>query len=138
MKTTLCCILTLLCMLPCAFGQNGSATPYLEYSDLVSGPSGGGPDSLGAIVTVFGAGFGNSRGGSSVMLGGAQVHHILQWSDRKILFQIDSTAKTGELRVLANGKPSNPLSFAVTPGKIHFVSATGKDSSNGSFANPWK
>jgi len=125
-------------MLRCAFGQNGAATPYLEYSDLVSGPSSGGPDSMGAIVTVFGAGFGSSQGGSSVMLAGAQIHHILKWSDRKIVFQIDSMAKTGELRVIVNGKPSNPLSFAVTPGSIHFVSARGSDSSSGSFANPWK
>jgi hypothetical protein len=138
MRPTLCCILTLLCTLSCAFGQNGTAAPYLEYSDLVSGPPSGGPDSLGAIVTVFGAAFGNTQGGSSVMLGGAEVHHILQWSDRKIIFQIDSQAKTGELRVLANGKPSNPLSFAITPGSIHFVSAHGSDSSGGSFASPWK
>ena len=98
--------------------------PYLEYSDLVNGPPSGGPDSLGAIVTIFGAAFGKARRTSSVTLAEAPVHHILHWSDRKIVFQIDSTAKSGELHVLANGKRSNALSFAVTPGSIHFVSAT--------------
>jgi hypothetical protein len=138
MKTSLCLVLAILCGLSHAVGENGPAAPYLEYSDLVSGPSSGGPDSLGTIVTVFGAAFGESQGDSSVTLADSPVHHILHWSDQKIIFQIDSTAKTGELRVLESGKRSNPLPFTVIPGSIHFVSGGGSDSHSGSFTSPWK
>src|ERR1700759_2408604 len=98
MKIALWWILSFLCTLSPAFGESGNpAPPYLEYSDLVNGPPAGGPDSLGAIVTLFGAAFGKSQGDSSVTLADMPVRHVLQWSDRKIIFQIDRTAKSGEL-----------------------------------------
>lgn len=138
MRITLSCILPLLCALSYALDDRSPASPYLEFSDLVSGPSSGGPDSGGAIVTVFGAALGNGQGESSLTLADAPVRHILHWSDRQIIFQIDSSAKTGELHVIAGGKRSNPLPFMVTAGTIHFVSVTGSDSATGSLAKPWK
>ncbi len=138
MKSTLCLVLAVLCRWPLALAQSGPPAPYLEYSDLVSGPSSGGSDSLGAIVTVFGAGLGESQQTSTLTLADTPLHHILHWSDHTIVFQIDPTAKSGELRVLENGKRSNPLPFTVAPGRIHFVSGGGSDNHNGSFGNPWK
>src|SRR3954469_1015510 len=104
MRIVLWCVLPLLCALSHASNEIGTPAPYLKYSDLVSGPPSGGPDSGGAIVTIFGTAFGKTQKESSVTLADAPVHHILHWSDQKIIFQIDSAAKTGELRVLAEGK----------------------------------
>lgn len=118
--------------------QDRNSGPHLTYSDLVSGPGSGGEDNLGAIVSMFGAGFGTLQGGSSVVLAGTPVRHILQWTEHKIVFQIDSSAQSGELRVLSNGRSSNPLFFTVIQGSIHFVSATGRDSAAGFFTSPWK
>jgi hypothetical protein len=138
MRCVLWCILPLLCGLAQASNEMPSATPYLKYSDLVSGPASGGPDSLGAIVTVFGAGFGNSAKESLLTLADSPIKHILRWNDNKIVFQIDSTANTGELRVTVRGKRSNVLPFEVVPGGIHFVSTNGKDTNGGSFTSPWR
>jgi Right handed beta helix region/IPT/TIG domain len=139
MKIALWWILSFLCTLSPAFSESGNpAPPYLEYSDLVNGPPAGGPDSFGAIVTLFGAGFGKSQEDSSVTLADVPVRHVLRWSDREIIFQIDRAAKSGEVRVLANGKRSNSLPFAVTPGSIHFVATKGSDGNDGSFTSPWK
>lgn len=121
-----------------ANAQDSGAAPYLEYSDLVSGPASGGPDNLGAIVTLFGAGFGDVQEHASVLLAGTPIHHILQWAQHKIVFQLDSTAQSGELRVFSNGRFSNPILFSVRHGSIHFVAAKGHDSGSGSFTNPWK
>src|ERR1700760_1512445 len=50
--------------------QGSGSAPYLEYSDLISGPASGGPDNLGAIVTLFGADFGDEQEHASVLLDG--------------------------------------------------------------------
>jgi len=41
-------------------------SPVLFYSDLESGPNTGGENNHGAFVTVYGDGFGNTQGGSTV------------------------------------------------------------------------
>jgi hypothetical protein len=138
MRRTLCFVLPLLCALSPAFGERAPAAPSLDFSDLVSGPSSGGPDSGGAIVSLFGSAFGNSQGQSSVTLADVPQPHILQWSDRRIVIQIDPSARSGELRVIAGGRRSNPLPFTIVAGSIHFVSGRGSDAASGSFARPWK
>ncbi len=138
MRALLRCSLAFVFILFHSFAENGATTPYLEYSDLVSGPAAGGRDNLGAIITVFGAGFGGTQEQSSISLAGVQLDRILQWTDHKIIFQIDSTAKSGEVRVRVNGRMSNSLSFDVNHGDIHFVSAKGNDNNSGSFTAPWR
>jgi len=115
-----------------------NAQARIAYSDLVSGPATGGEENQGAIVTVVGSAFGESQGSSEVLLAGSPVKRILQWTDRRIAFQIGSSAKTGEIQVVTGGKESNPVSFTVTTGSIHFVSPTGHDLASGSWASPWR
>lgn len=138
MRRTLCLVVPLLCALSPAFSEQASTAPTLDFSDLVSGPPSGGPDSGGAIVSLFGSAFGNSQAESSVTLADAPVRRILQWSDRRVVIQIDPSARSGELRVIAGGRRSNPLPFTIVAGNIHFVSVRGNDAAGGSFARPWK
>jgi hypothetical protein len=112
--------------------------PHIAYSDLVSGPADGGENNLGAIVTVCGSGFGSIQGTSQVLLAGTPVRRILQWTDYRIAFQIGSTAKSGDVRVVSGGVQSNASRFTITAGKIYFVSPSGRDGAPGRWNKPWK
>jgi len=112
--------------------------PYLAYSDLTGGPATGGGENQGAIVTIDGAWFGAVRADSQVLLAGAPVYKILQWSDRKISFQIGSQARSGSLSVHTARGDSNTLPFVVRGGKIHFVATNGHDVGGGTWDAPWR
>jgi len=110
----------------------------LFYSDLVSGPNSGGQNDKGAFVTLYGKGFGATRGASTVTIGGGSADNYPLWTDTKITAQLGGAAATGNLVVQVAGKgASNGLPFTVRPGAIYFVSASGSDSATGSFAAPW-
>src|SRR5581483_9406596 len=115
------------------------APPHIFYSDLDSGPNTGGQNNKGAFVSIYGKGFGNARGSSFVSVGGGAADNYPVWSDTKIAFQPGSVAKSGDI-VVTTGKASasNGIPFTVRPGKIYFVSNSGKDTGPGSFASPWK
>ena len=109
------------------------------FTDLTSGPNQGGQNAAGAFVTVWGNGFGDARGASTVTIGGGAADNYPIWTSTKITFQLGANAKTGDVVVHVSGKAdSNALPFVVRTGNIYFVSATGSDSANGSFTAPWK
>jgi hypothetical protein len=112
-------------------------SPRIIFSDLQSGPNSGGLNSKGTIVTVYGFGFGASRGTSSVTIGGAPADNYPQWSDTRISFQLGTAAVSGNIVVHVGSAASNGTAFTVRPGKIYFVSPTGNDANAGTAAAPW-
>lgn len=116
--------------------------PRIFFSDLESGPNSGGQNNKGAFVTIWGKGFGDQRGNSTVTIGGGAAAGYPVWSDGKITFQLGPAAKTGSIVVNLAGNggtlPGNGVPFAIRPGRIFFVSVRGRDSRNGSYASPWR
>lgn len=113
-------------------------TPHIFYSDLDSGPNSGGQDNKGAIVTIYGKGFGATRGSSTVSVGGGAADNYPLWSDTRIAFQLGSAGRSGEIVVHAGTASSNGVPFTVRSGNIYFVSTSGNDRNNGSFKSPWR
>lgn len=109
------------------------------FTDLESGPTTGGENGKGAYVTVWGNGFGDTRGSSTVTVGGGAADNYPVWSNTQITFQIGAAAKTGDVVVHVAGKAdSNGLPFTVRAGNIYFVTGGGDDSADGSFGKPWQ
>src|SRR3954469_5412455 len=133
-------LLTLFILCVISFGQAQSTAPRVFYSDLQSGPATGGQDSRGAFVTVYGKGFGATRGTSSVKVGSTAAYSYPVWSDTQISFQIDSTTALGNSSIVVNvgAVASNAIPFTVRAGRIFFVSANGSDSQRGSYSRPWR
>lgn len=131
-----CVIFALLMVVAMAVGQ--TAPPRVLFTDLESGPNTGGENNAGVFVTIYGSGFGASRGSSSVTVGGGQVAAYRVWTDSKITVQIGPNAKTGNIVVTTGAGSSNGLPFTVRSGGIYFVSTGGNDSNNGSFSSPWR
>ena len=107
-------------------GTSGSTSPApttglsLFFSDLTSGPNSGGQSGKGAYVTVFGNGFGDTQGASTVTIGGGTADNYPIWTKTKITFQLGGSAKTGDVVVHVVGKgDSNALPTAVSqiPGR---------------------
>jgi hypothetical protein len=120
-----------------AFAQN--TLPTINYSDLQRGPNTGGQNNNGAIVTIYGRGFGATRGSSTVTIGGGNAASYLQWSDTRISFQLGPAAVTGNIVVnVAGVGSSNGVPFTLKNGQVFFVAANGSDSSSGDFASPWR
>jgi hypothetical protein len=114
------------------------AAPVLRYSDLESGPNTGGQANLGAFVTVYGNGFGATRGTSFVTVGGGAVANYPIWSNGKITFQLGPSAASGAIVVNVGGVASNSLPFTVRSGNIYFVATNGNNNAAGTFAAPWQ
>jgi len=113
--------------------------PRIFYSDLLGGPTTGGQDDKGAFVTLYGRGFGNSQGTSTVTAGGGSVAGYPIWTDVKLTFQLGPEAQTGEIVVhVPDKEPSNPLFLSVRQGRIFFVSLAGDDGNDGSYERPWR
>ena len=113
-------------------------SPFIRYSDLESGPATGGETNKGAFVTVYGKGFGDTRGTSVITVGGGPVDGYRIWSDGKVTFQLGPLAATGDIVVRVAGLPSNGVPFTVRAGNIYFVATGGSDSAAGSFSAPWR
>jgi hypothetical protein len=115
-----------------------AAQPTAIFTDLQSGPNAGGQNNQGAIVTIYGFGFGATQGGSTVTIGGALPAAYLLWSDSKISFQLGNSAITGNIVVnVAGVGASNAMPFTVRTGRIFFVAPGGLDTNAGSFTAPW-
>lgn len=122
-----------------ASGLGQPSAPHIFYSDLDSGPATGGQNNKGAIVTIYGGGFGASRGTSAVRVGGQDAGSYLLWSDSKIAFQIGNNAKSGDITVRVPGADaSNGVPFVVRTGRIFFVAVNGSNANSGSFESPWR
>src|ERR1700742_3092365 len=78
--------------------------PRIFFSDLESGPNIGGQAGKGAWITIWGKGFGNDRGASTVTIGGGAAAAYPVWTDAKITFQLGPAAKTGNIVVNVRGK----------------------------------
>lgn len=106
------------------------------FTDLVSGPNTGGENGAGAYVTIYGNGFGAAPG--TVTIGGGAASAYPVWSETRITVQLGGAAATGDIVVHAAGKAdSNGVPFTVRSGAIYFVSSSGSDAADGSFAHPW-
>src|SRR5215469_6485731 len=73
------------------------AAPHIFFSDLESGPNSGGQNEKGAFVTIYGHGFGNERGSSTVTVGGGPVDNYPVWTDTKVTLQLGPVARSGEI-----------------------------------------
>ena len=137
----LAALLALACSSGSSQGPNGPPpTEGLRafFTDLTSGPGSGGEGDRGAFVTVYGKGFGTSRGASTVTVGGGAADNYPLWSDTRITFQLGAAPRTGDLLVnVASKGSSNALPFTVRAGNIYFVSSSGNDANPGTYASPW-
>jgi hypothetical protein len=123
-----------------------SRAPRLFFSDLESGPNRGGQDDLGCFITLWGEGFGATRGSSGVTFGGREVARYVEWgSDNSWARQLDFIVVqpgpdivSGSIEVRVGGRTSNPLSFTVRPGRIFFVGPHGNDANPGDFPSPFR
>jgi hypothetical protein len=115
-----------------------AAQPTAIFTDLQSGPNAGGQNNQGAIVTIYGFGFGATQGGSTLTIGGASPAAYLLWSDSKVSFQLGNSANTGNIVVnVAGAGSSNGMPFTVRTGRIFFVAPGGLDTNAGGFTAPW-
>jgi len=134
-----------------------AASPVLNFSDIISGPSSGLGDGVGegAIVTIWGNNLGSSQGSSVITIGGQSPAHIYYWKNadgngassavdlyskhkmQEIAFSIPNTLANGNynIEVTVDGVTSNTLPFTVRSGNIYFVTPTGNG--DGSFGNPF-
>lgn len=112
--------------------------PAIFYTDLTIGPASGGQQDQGAIVTLFGTGFGVVQGSTRVTLAGAAVYKVLRWSNEQIAVQIGATAHSGPLQVIGGQGASNTIDFTVAPGAIYLVSPQGRDQGPGDWNRPWR
>src|ERR1700760_4683343 len=130
---------SLLLVILCAgISAQAQLPPRIFFSDLESAPGTGGANNAGAWITIWGKGFGATRGASTITVGGGTVANYPVWSDTKITFQLGSKTQSGEIVVHENHLQSNGIPFTVRAGKIYFVSAKGRDFHSGSFVSPWK
>lgn len=131
-----CWLALSLCLSTVAWSQS---TARIFYSDLESGPNTGGQGNKGAFVTIYGKGFGNERGSSTVSIGGQPADNYPVWSDTRISLQLGSTARSGNIAVNVQKKgASNGVPFTVRSGKIYFVATSGSDNGRGTFTSPWR
>jgi len=132
-----------------AFHSSLASAPVLFFTDLTSGPKTGGQDNLGAFITLYGEGFGATRGTSTVTVGGAEVAKYVSWGQDNgiarnldmIVVQPGPNVISGNIVVTVNGNASNPLPFTVRSGQIYFVipdAANAADPNPGTYAEPFK
>lgn len=129
--------------------EASSGAPAIFFTDIQSGPKTGGQDNLGAFITIWGEGFGASRGSSKVTIGGTEVAKYVIWgADNAVARSLDMIvvqpgpgASSGNIVVTVNGKSSNALPFTIRSGNIYFVipgAGNASDANAGTYASPWK
>ncbi len=116
-------------------GDPGAARIF--FSDVTSGPSSGGYNDAGAVVTLYGNGFGDERGASTVTVGGGAAADYLAWGDGRIAVQLGSDARTGDVVVHTGDGDSNAVPFVVRAGNIYCVAVDGDDQASGAFGDCW-
>jgi len=118
-----------------ALGDPGAARVF--FSDLTSGPADGGENGDGVFVTLYGNGFGESRGESFVTIGGAEAAAYPVWTNTRVTVQLGTDARSGTLVVHSDAGESNEVAFTVRPGNIFCVSTHGDDDGSGAFGDCW-
>lgn len=126
------------------------ADPVILYTDILSGPNTGGENNNGAYLSIFGKGFGTTRGTSTVTINGVEVAAYKQWGApskvydshgiQVITVQPGPNVLSGSIVVTVNGEKSNSnQTFTVQSGKIFFTDyANGNDMNDGSINSPKK
>jgi hypothetical protein len=140
-----------------------AATPVLNFSDLISGPSTGLGDGKGSgvIVTVWGQHLGSAQRSSNITFTDSEgierdVAYVYYWKNadgklpggpanlyeshgmQEVAFSLPNAAEgEGVIKVTVGGNVST-LPFTVRAGTIYHIKPTGNDSSgDGSFSKPW-
>lgn len=121
-----------------ALALSQSQPPRIFYSDLESGPNTGGESNEGVFVTIYGTGFGDARGGSTISVGKGNVGSYRIWTNTKIAFQLGPHTSSGDIVVQTSSGKSNGVPFEVRPGHIYFVAVNGDDRNAGSRTSPWR
>ncbi len=88
----------------------------------------------GAVVTIFGSGFGATQGSSSTVTFNGTLATTSSWSDTQIVATVPDAATTGQVVVTVNGQ-SSPVGFASLGGTTFFsvlVTITSLSPSTGS------
>lgn len=112
--------------------------PVILYTDILSGPNTGGEGGSGTYLSIFGMGFGVTRGTSTVTINGVEVATYKQWGTesrvytshgiRVITVQPGPGVSSGAIVVTVDGQPSNSDHiFTVAVGDIYFISLTGSN-----------
>ncbi len=110
--------------------------PAVLFVDQTSGPTTGGPRGLGVPITIYGRGFGRSRGASRVTIGGRPVARYVEWGVRRavapgletIVVQPGRGVRAGRVVVRVGGRTSaQKVSFVPQPGRVWFVAPGGVD-----------
>ncbi len=123
-----------------------SAQPIILYTDITSGPSTGGEDDNGAIVSIFGKGFKDNISAIKVYIGDGEVARNVYLGKslgrpdiQQLAVQIGPAATSGKIRVVVDGEESNTdHDFTVRAGNIFFVAVGGNNTNSGSFNSPFK
>ena len=134
-----------------------SGSPYVQYTDALSGPITGGENNLGGYLSIFGSNFGSASGlgtTTKVYIGGVEVANYRFLGTAKVgpklgLQQI--TVQVGNLglplgtaepvKVVVGSAASNTNNtFTPNPGRVLFVSLTGNDTTAvaNDITHPWR
>lgn len=130
-------------------GSPALAAPVVFYTDIDSGPHTGGEDNKGTYLSIFGVGFGSSKGTSQVFINNVEVGAYKYWGPanggwpgiQQISVQPGAAVSSGPVKVVVDGVSSNvDMFFAVRPGDIFFTSLSGNDATGvvGSITQPFR
>jgi hypothetical protein len=139
-----------------------TGSPFLAFSDLLSGPATGNTDTSfgatagvdGCYVSVWGNRLGSGGTNSSITIGGVACRTVYwgpavrPWSPANlvngyhemdlIIAQVMSTAASGAttIQVTVDGETSNTLPFTVRTGRILYFTSAGTAGGTGSWTEP--
>jgi IPT/TIG domain len=116
-------------------GRKSAGAPRILFTDVEGGPVSGGPSNKGIPISIFGSGFGGSRGTSKITIGGVEVAGYLAWGSRNasnpaldmIVVQPGAAVRGGPIVVSVNGLRSNAVPFSRRAGTIFSVAVGGSD-----------
>ncbi len=110
--------------------------PQVRFTDVAAGPTRSGPAKLGTPITIYGRGFGRTRGRSQVTIGGVPVARYLRWGGRSpdgrretIVVQPGQRVRGGRVVVTVDGRSSSStVSFTgLASARLFTVAVTGVD-----------
>ena len=130
-----------------ALPASAASAPSIFFTDLPTGPLTGGPNNHGAPISLYGHGFGATRGNSKVTIGGVEVAAYLEWGQNnannsrldRITVQPGPQVTGGPVVVTVNGLASNAdITFTPNRGRVLYMAATGSDGASCSESSPCK
>jgi hypothetical protein len=124
--TTLCMlrrcvrVLCFVVLFAAVCADQAHAAPNIGLMTPFSGP-------VGAVVQIFGSGFGTSQGTSTVKFNGTPVTWV-SWSASSLIVMVPVGATSGNVIVTVGGVASSGKAFTVTPPPAIFTLSTGNGS----------